>query len=174
MLKTHLSLWSRASSEVRTDIPSSVTKWDFSTFSGSSLRSRKLRSRQSIPRSRGSESTLVSRLRPNFFASSLTLWVPNITESSARAVMSSGARKNGYERESMEIMITPTAHISMAVVWFGCLRRTSGGRKPGVPALGACIWGRDKHPEQTLGFPAQEHGTWDRDCSGFGRAGTEL
>ena len=62
----------------------------------------------------------------------------------------------------------------MAVVWFGCFRRTSGGRNPGVPALGACIWGREWHPEQTLGFPVQEHGIWSRLCSGLGSAGTEL
>ena len=49
----------------------------------------------------------------------------------------------------MEMSMTPTAHKSMAVPWLGCLSRTSGGLKPGVPALGACICGRLRHPEHT-------------------------
>ena len=70
--------------------------------------------------------------------------------------------------------ITPTAHISMAVVWLGCFSRTSGGRKPGVPARGACMWGRCRQVAHILGLP--EHAQCAAVCvrEGFGSVGTEL
>ena len=52
-------------------------------------------------------------------------------------VTSSGALKKGYVRDKTHSMITPHAHISTAVVWCSYFNRTSGGRKPGVPALAA-------------------------------------
>ena len=39
------------------------------------------------------------------------------------------------------------------------LRRTSGGLKPGVPALAACRCGRDRQEEQTDIWPGQEQET---------------
>ena len=51
--------------------------------------------------------------------------------------------------DRMERRITPTAHMSSATVWVGHFSSTSGGRKPGVPALAACRWGRLRQAGQT-------------------------
>ena len=52
--------------------------------------------------------------------------------------------------ERIERRMTPAAHTSTATVCFLTLRRTSGGLKPGVPALGAWRWGRVRQEEQTV------------------------
>ena len=79
--------------------------------------------------------------------------------------MSSGALKNGYDRDRMQRRMTPVAHRSSAVVCTGTFISTSGGRKPGVPALAAWRWGRATQVEQVASWPGQEQPvgeeTWD-------------
>ena len=81
--------------------------------------------------------------------------VPKIATSSARAVWSSGARKNGYVLDKIQSKMTPAAHMSTEVVWCSNFSRTSGGLNPGVPAL-AALWALLlRHLEHTLGCPKQ-------------------
>lgn len=124
---------------------------------------------------------------PNLSAHCCIFSDPNIVVISANAVQSSGARKNVCVPLSIHSITTPLAQISIAKilhfcivtrnklfyqnspckntylflkipgVWYGCFNRTSGARKPGVPARGASCCGFDKHVKQTLGFPKQQH-----------------
>ena len=55
--------------------------------------------------------------------------------------------------------MTPAAHMSTATVCLLHLRRTSGGLKPGVPALAACRWGRARHVTQTEREPGHVQDT---------------
>ena len=59
----------------------------------------------------------------------------------------------------MERRMTPAAHMSTATVCLLHLRRTSGGLKPGVPALAACRWGRARHVTQTEREPGHRQDT---------------
>ena len=44
---------------------------------------------------------------------------------------------NAIYLDSKHIMMTPAAQMSTAVLWSSCFNKTSGGRKPGVPARAA-------------------------------------
>lgn len=93
--------------------------------------------------------------KPNLRAHCCILFDPNIVVISAKAVQSSGERKNGWVPLRIQSIITPLAQISIAGVCEGCFSKTSGARKPGVPALGAVCSGFDIHNEQTFALPKQ-------------------
>ena len=67
--------------------------------------------------------------------------------------------------------MTPTAQMSTATDWLGDLRRTSGGLKPGVPALAAWRWGRDRQEPQTVIWPGQQQEIFS---PGLGPAGDSV
>lgn len=92
---------------------------------------------------------------PNLRAHCCILFDPNIVVISAKAVQSSGEWKKGWVPLRIHNIITPLAQISIAGVCEGYFNKTSGARKPGVPALGAVCSGLDIHNEQTFALPKQ-------------------
>uniref|UniRef100_A0A182M258 Uncharacterized protein n=1 Tax=Anopheles culicifacies TaxID=139723 RepID=A0A182M258_9DIPT len=103
-------------------------------------------------------------VRLRLMAVSLMRWNPNTSIMCANAFVSSTLPKNGYRLLSKLRKMTPAAQISTAVDWSGCFNNTSGGRYPGVPALGAFISGFTKHMLQTCGRPLQLHVGKFEDC----------
>ena len=146
-----LSLWSNLSSILRSDTASSVARMEVVAESPL-IDSRRQRS----PRSGASRDCDMITFLLYLFAAACTCAVPSSDDSSANAVISSGARKKGYDLDKMQSKMIPTAHRSTAVVCAGYLRRTSGGRKPGVPALAAWMWGSARHAGHVASFPEQE------------------
>jgi len=88
--------------------------------------------------------------------------------------MSSGARKKGYDLDNMQSKMIPTAQRSTAVVCTGYLRSTSGGLKPGVPALAAWMCGSERHEGQVASWPEHEQDTWTLEAVELGRGSVEL